>query len=88
MGQQAKYTQVLQQKEKFSLQPLCSRFYKSGSVSLCPAQHSEEFIHRVSLQSALKELTAKRSSLVDAAFHSFRNDTVPQEPGVLYQDSV
>lgn len=63
-------------------------FFAAFVFSFLQVWLCQKFIHRVSLHSALKEITAKRSSPMDAAFHSFRNDTVPREPGVLYQDSV
>lgn len=67
---------------------LCLLIFTSLALSCWALLNTQKkFIHRVSLQSVLKSSLLKDSPM-DAAFHSFRNDTVPQEPGVLYQDSV
>lgn len=88
MGQQAKYIQDLQQKDKLYSQPLSSHFL-SLALSRCALLGAERgLIHMVSLRPALGELTVKRYSPMDAAFLSLSKDTIPQEPEVLYQDSV
>lgn len=68
---------------------LCLLIFISLALSCCALLGAEKgFICMVSLRPALGELAVKRNSPVDAAFHSLRKNTLPQESEVPNQDSV